>query len=172
MIEDGCVLISQHSDTAGPAVACEETDRTQVVYYISYNDSMQDVAPTTYLTGAKINWTPYMLGAVKAVLEDKDIEDCVEGNVNGNDIGAGFENDWVKILPINELSVAEGTKERIDELIEGFKKGEITVFKGDYIGVNPYNSDTIDLRDGYNENEKSSAPIFSYVLKDVITVEY
>ena len=172
MIENGCVLISQHSDTAGPAVACEETDRTQVVYYVSYNDSMQDVAPTTYLTGSKINWTPYMLGAVKAVLEDKDIEDCVEGNVNGNDIGAGFENDWVKMLPINELSAAEGTRECIDELIEEFKKGEIKVFKGDYIGVNPYDSsDTIDLRDGYNENEKSSAPTFSYILKDVITVE-
>lgn len=172
LIEEGCVIISQHSDTAGPAVACEETDRTQVVYYVSYNDSMQDVAPTTYLTGAKINWIPYMTGAVKAVLEGKDIEKCVKGKVNGNDVGAGFENDWVRMLPVNELSVAAGTKQRINELIQEFKDGKMTVFQGDYIGVNPEDpSDTIDLKEGYLENEKSSAPTFSYLLKDVITVE-
>lgn len=172
LIEEGCVIISQHSDTAGPAVACEETDRTQVVYYVSYNDSMQEVAPTTYLTGAKINWIPYMTGAVKAVLEGKDIEKCVKGKVNGNDVGAGFENDWVRMLPVNELSAAAGTKQRINELIQEFKDGKMTVFQGDYIGVNPEDpSDTIDLKEGYLENEKSSAPTFSYLLKDVITVE-
>lgn len=71
LIEEGCVIISQHSDTAGPAVACEETDAGQPVYLVAYNQSMAQVAPTTYLTGAKINWEPYMVQAVKAVLEGK-----------------------------------------------------------------------------------------------------
>lgn len=172
LIEEGCVIISQHSDTAGPAVACEETDRSQAVYYVSYNDSMQDVAPTTYLTGSKINWTPYIVGAVKAVLLDEDIEEYVEGTVNGNDIGAGFEKDWVKMLPVNELSAAEGTQKQIDVMIQEFKEGKITVFQGDYIGVNPDDpTDTIDLKNAYYENASESAPTFSYVLKDVITIE-
>ena len=46
------------------------------------------------------------------------------------------------------------------------------MFQGEYIGVDPENeSDTIDLREGYLENENSSAPSFHYILKDVITIE-
>ena len=171
LIEDGCVVISQHSDTSGPAVACEETERDKTVCYVSYNESMQDVAPTTYLAGSNINWTPYMLGAVGAVLNDEKIENSIKGTVNGNDIGAGFKEGWVQILKLNELSVAKGTQEKVDKLISDFKRGKITVFKGDYIGVNPEDpSDTIDLNEGYMENYNSSAPTFGYILKDVITI--
>ncbi|MGN0596428.1 MAG: BMP family ABC transporter substrate-binding protein [Ruminiclostridium sp.] len=171
LIQDGCVLITQHSDTAGPAAACEETDRAREVYYVSYNESMRDIAPTTYLTGSKINWTPYMTGAVEAVLSGKTIESYVEGKVNGNDVGSGFENDWVQMLEINEFVAVDGTEERVEELIKQFRHNQLQVFKGDYTGVNPYDpTDTIDLNEGYNENEKSSAPSFCYVLDDVITI--
>ena len=54
-IDEGCVIISQHSDTTGPATACEATDSDTPVYIVSYNESMANVAPTTYLTGCKIN---------------------------------------------------------------------------------------------------------------------
>ena len=172
LIGEGCVIISQHSDTSGPAAACEETNRSQIVYYVSYNESMRDIAPTTYLIGSKINWCPYMTKAVEAVLMGKDIEGYVKGSVNGNDIAAGFDNDWVQMLEINDFVVAPGTTKRVQELIEDFRNNRIQVFKGDYTGVDPYNpSDTIDLNNGYIENENNSAPSFHYVLKDVITVE-
>lgn len=172
LIEEGCVIISQHSDTAGPAVACEETDAGQPVYLVAYNQSMAQVAPTTYLTGAKINWEPYMVKAVKAVLEGKKIEDCTGGTVNENDVGAGFKEGWVQMLELNEIVAADGTAEKIAELIEQFQKGEVHVFEGDYIGVNPEDpSDTCDLREEYEENRYSSAPTFHYVLQDIITIE-
>ncbi len=173
LIDEGCIIISQHSDTSGPAAACEETEQSKAVYYVSYNESMADIAPTTYLTGSKINWSIYMAEAVGAVLYGKDIEKCIKGNINGNDAGAGFENDWVKMLGINEFTAAEGTKEHVDKLVNDFKHNRIQVFKGEYTGVNPDNpSDTIDLRKGFQENEKSSAPVFNYILDDVITIEY
>lgn len=172
LIQEGCIIISQHSDTTGPAVACEDTESSRIVFHVGYNQSMMDVAPTTYLTGTRINWEPYILSAVEAVLTDQKIEACVDANINGNDAGAGFEKGWVQMLELNELIAAEGTREKLEEVIDGFCKGKIDVFRGDYIGVNPFDpEDTYDLNKGYQENEESSAPTFGYVLKDVITIE-
>ena len=172
MIEEGCVIISQHSDTIGPASACEETNRSQNVFFVSYNESMSDIAPTTYLTGCKINWEPYILEAVEAVLYDKEIEKQVEGTIYENDVGAGFEKSWVEMLEINEFVAAEGTKEKVESLIRDFKNNKIRVFLGDYTGVDPQNpEDTINLRQEYIENKESSAPTFHYILDDVIHVE-
>lgn len=172
LIEEGCVIISQHSDTSGPASACEETERSKAVFYVSYNESMRDIAPTTYLTGSKINWAPYMTKAVEAVISGKEIESCVSGRINGTDAGSGFANDWVRMLEINEFSAAEGTVERVNSLIDDFRNDRIQVFKGEYTGTDPFDpNDTIDLREGYNENAENSAPSFHYVLDGVITVE-
>lgn len=172
LIREGCVIISQHSDTAGPAVACEQTDSSQIVYLVAYNQSMADVAPTTYLTGCKINWEPYISAAVGAVLTDQKIEDCITGDVYGQDVGAGFDEGWVEMLELNRVIATIGTQEKIDETIDAFRQGKIHVFQGDYIGVNPFDeSDTYDLNQGYEENENSSAPTFGYVLKDVIQIE-
>ncbi len=172
LIEDGCVIISQHSDTSGPAVACEQTDADIPVYLVSYNQSMAELAPTTYLIGAKINWKPYMRQAVQAVLDQKKIEDVVVGNVNGQDIGAGFDENWVQMLELNEVVAAKGTRERIASTIEQLKSGQIEVFRGEYVGVNPQDvSDTYDLTEGYPENKESSAPTFYYILQDVIDIK-
>lgn len=46
------------------------------------------------------------------------------------------------------------------------------MFQGEYIGVNQEaESDAIDLREEYPENENASAPSFHYILKDVIAIE-
>ena len=172
LIKEGCVIISQHSDTSGPAVACEELSSEYTVYHIGYNQSMADVAPTTSLISSRINWQYYMVEAVGAVLDGKDIEDVVEGNVNGNDISGGFKEKWVQMLKLNNTIAAKGTQRKIDDLIEEFCDGDIDVFKGNYIGIDPFDeNDTYDLSKGYTENEKSSAPTFHYVLKDVINIE-
>ena len=172
LIDEGCVIISQHSDTAGPATACEETAAGTPVYLVSYNQSMEDVAPTTYLTGCKINWEPYMMGAVDAVLNDRVIEKSIKGTVNGNDIGAGFEEDWVQMLELNEITAADGTVEKMQKVIRQFEQGKLDVFRGDYVGADPDDpDDTYDLNQGYTENEFASAPSFHYMLKDVIQIE-
>lgn len=172
LIDEGCVIISQHSDTIGSAIACEEAF-SKNVFHIGYNQSMINVAPMTALTSTRINWTPYVTGAVRAILEKKDIEKSIRGHVHGNDISAGFDLGWVQMLELNQIIVAEGTEEKIQEAIQQFKKGNISVFKGDYIGVNPYDEDDIwDLsKKEFKENSTMSAPRFCYVLKDIITVE-
>ncbi len=173
LIDEGCVVISQHSDTTGPAAACEtaSTRFGKTVFHVGYNQSMTDVAPTTSLIATRINWTPYIISAVEAVIKGKKIESVVKGDVFGNDMAAGFEFDWCEMVGLNNLIAAEGTKEAIETTVRQFKNKNFLIFKGDYIGVNPFDeNDTYDLRKPFVENENQSAPSFNYVLKDIITL--
>ena len=173
LIKDGCVVISQHTDTIGPAIACEEASQEKPVYFVGFNQSMSEVAPATSLVTARICWEQYVLTAVDAVFSNKSIESGISGKVRGTDAFAGFEEGWVEMTDLNQQVAAPGTQEAMDKAIERFShRNEDFVFKGDYTGVNPDDpSDTIDLKDGYIENEETSYPLFYYVLNDVITVK-
>ena len=167
LIEEGCVIIAQHVNTTAPAVACEEAASAgKTVYHVGYHQSMMDIAPSCALASIRTNWAPYVIQAVQAVMSGTSIENTVEA------LSAGFESGWVELLELNKFIAAEGTQEKIDNAIEGLKKGKIRVFSGNYTGVNPLNaSDTIDLNEGFTENQYSSNPSFGYILKDYITVE-
>ena len=172
LIREGCAVIAQHTNTTGPAVACEEASAFLTVVHVGYNQSMIDLAPSVSLLSTRINWTPYVTGAVSAMLAHKPIEKTVDGKAHGNDMSAGLDKNWVEILELNQSIAAEGTAEKIVQLTEAFHKGGVSVFKGNYTGTNPENpADTIDLNKGYIENEKSSAPSFHYVLDGVIEIE-
>ena len=175
LINDGCVIISQHTDTIGPALACEEAySSAKPVYYVGYNQSRTDVAPLTSLVTSRICWEAYVLEAVNAVVKNKDIESSLSKHVriHGTDASAGFENGWVEMQDLNPQAAAPGTQDAMNKAIEKFKNGKIDfVFKGDYTGVNPDDpSDTCDLRKGYIENENTSYPLFRYILSDIITI--
>ena len=172
LIKKGCVIISQHTDTIGPAIACEEFTQTKDVYFVGYNQSMSEVAPISSLITSRICWEPYILGAVDAVMRNKRIEEVVEGNVHGSDMSAGFEKGWVEVIDLNLQVCAPGTGDAIDAVIEKFKKGRKDfVYRGDYKGTDPDNkADTIDLKTAYIENKNTSYPLFHYILDDVITI--
>ncbi|MBO6207708.1 MAG: BMP family ABC transporter substrate-binding protein [Lachnospiraceae bacterium] len=173
LIGEGCVILSQHTDTIGPAIACEEASEHQQVYFVGYNQSMSEVAPATSLITARICWEPYVLSAVEAMLRDKEIEAVVSGRIHGTDVSAGFDYGWVEMDDLNQQVAAPGTQEAMDKAIEVFRRGDGSgVFRGDYIGVNPADAaDTCDLRNGYAENANTSYPLFHYILKDIITIE-
>ena len=172
MIEEGCVVIGQHSDTVGPAEACEEAEMPYPVYHVGYNQSMMDVAPTTTLVSTRINWEPYMDGAVDAVLHGKKIEKMADAEIHGRDACGGMREDWVKMVELNPINTDQKYEEAIEDAVEKLTRGKISVFKGPYTGVDPFDaSDTIDLSRGFEENEHGSAPEFHYVLDDVIVVE-
>ena len=75
---------------------------------------------------------------------------------------------------LNTAIAAEGTQEKMDEAEKAFKDGTLKatdVFKGDFTATNPYTNETIDLKDGFEENGTQSAPAFSYVINDIITIK-
>ena len=172
LIEEGCVIIAQNSGTAGPAAACQEVYGEKAVFHVGFNASMIDTAPSTSLVSARINWDPYIVNAVRAVMNYGSIEEAQLGNVNGNDVWAGFENNWLEMLELNKSILPDGTEAEMNRVIEAIKKGQIEVFRGDFIGVNPDDPRIIvDLKWGYPENKSSSKPNFHYILRDHITVE-
>ncbi len=172
LIDDGCIVISQHTDTIGPAIACEEASEYREVYFIGYNQSMSEVAPSTSIVTSRICWEPYVLSAVDAVMLKKNIESTLSAHIHGSDASAGFESGWVEMEDLNLQTAASGTKETMDKAIDKFKHGQVDfVYKGNLTGINPDDpGDTIDLRNGYIENENTSYPLFHYLLKDIITV--
>lgn len=173
LIDEGCVIITQHTQTYAPALVCEEAAQRQVpVYYIGQDEDMLDIAPTASLISARIDWSHYVLGAVEAVLSNRPIERVVKGHIHGNDISAGFDQGWVEMLDLNRPNAAPGTQAAVDRAVEALRKGSLEVFKGHYTGTSPVDhNDTIDLSVGWAENARTSSPTFRYLLDGIVTVE-
>ncbi|MCR4756059.1 MAG: BMP family ABC transporter substrate-binding protein [Lachnospiraceae bacterium] len=175
LIDEGCVIISQHTDTIGPAIACEEAleNTDKEVYFVGWSQSMSEVAPGSSLVTSRICWEPYILSSVDALMQNKSIESVVSGHIHGTDVSGGFESGWVEMTDLNLQVAAPGTQDAMNSAIEQFKRGNVVfVFRGKYTGVNPDDpSDTIYLKRGYIENANTSYPLFHYILTDIITVD-
>ena len=121
LIEDGCILISQHADTTGAASACEEKG----VLHVGYNVAMFDTAPNTTLCSSTNNWGPYYTYAVQCILDGEDIStDYALGYADGAVKLAADENGNV----LNAALVAEGTEAAVEETIAKIVSGELKVF--------------------------------------------
>jgi len=160
LIADGCVLISQHADTTGAATACEANG----VPLVGYNVDMTSVAPHAALTSAANNWGVYYTYAVKTVME---------GGSLPSDWAEGFNDDSVSITPLNEAVIADGTVEKVAEVEDAIRTGDLKVFDTSTFTVNGSSIEDLIktdadyakyadyVSDGYfHESELASAPSF------------
>ena len=69
LMDNGCVLISQHADSEGAPKACEARD----VPNVAYNISTISMAPNTALISSKIDWAPYFRMIINAELKGEEI---------------------------------------------------------------------------------------------------
>ena len=147
LINDGCVLISQHADSEGAPKACEEKG----VPNVAYNVSTSDIAPTTALISSKIDWTPYMEMIINKTKEGK-------GSEVPYDWCGGFNEGAVKLTALNTAAAAEGTQAKIDEVVAQFKAGTLHVFDTSKFTVGgqtvtTYLADVDDFGDFVKETE-------------------
>ncbi|MCR5271594.1 MAG: BMP family ABC transporter substrate-binding protein [Lachnospiraceae bacterium] len=160
LIEDGCVLISQHADTTGAPSACEAAG----VPCVGYNVDMTTVAPNCALTSAANNWGAYYTLAV---------ENYLNGVENPVDWAEGYADGTVYITPLNDAAIAEGTADKVAEVEAGLADGSIHVFDTSTFTVNgstleeliesgdDYAAYADATSDGYyHESELVSAPSF------------
>ena len=163
LIQNGCVLISQHADSMGAPTACENAK----VPNVSYNGSTKEAGPNTYIISSRIDWAPYYVYAIQAAMDGKTIDADWTGT-----LATGS----VVLTDLNENVAAEGTAEAIADATAKLESGELHVFdcstftvKGENLtsymaDVNTdeaYTGDTEVVHDGYfSESEFRSAPYF------------
>ena len=114
LIENGCVLISQHADSMGAPTACE----TAGVPNVSYNGSTATACPNTFLVSSKINWAPYFEYAMGCVAEDTDI---------ATDWCGSLETGSVELTALG-TAVAEGTEEALEAVKADLIAGNVHAF--------------------------------------------
>ena len=115
LINNGCVLISQHADSMGAPTACEAAG----VPNVSYNGSTVSACPNTFIVSSRIDWAPYLEYAI----------DCVKN-------GKAIDTDWtgtlstgsVVLTDVNTKAAAEGTQAKIDEVKAELEGGKLHVF--------------------------------------------
>lgn len=163
LINDGCVLISQHADSMGAPTACENAG----VPNVSYNGSTLEACPETFIVSSSINWTPYYVYAIKAAQNDEAIDADWTGTL---------ETESVVLTDVNEDVAAEGTVEKLEEVKAQLMSGEINVFDVATFTVEgaaissymadvdtdaDYTPDTEVVEDGaFKESKFRSAPYF------------
>lgn len=159
LIERGCDVVSQHSDSTAPATTAEENG----VWQVGYNNDMIDAAPKASLISARIDWGIYVTEAVQAVVDGTEIP---------ADWCKGLADDAVYLSPLNTDIAAEGTQEAIDEASEKLKAGELSVFAGPLKGTNP-DGESIELAEGeqFDEQTEASAPSWTYIVEGCTVVE-
>ena len=163
LIDNGCVLISQHADSMGAPTACELAG----VPNVSYNGSTISACPNTYLVSSRIDWEPYLEYAIGCVINGEAIDKDWTGTLSTGS---------VMLTELNEAAVAEGSQEAIDEAMAKLEDGSLHVFDTSTFTVGGetldsymadvdtdanYEPDTEAISDGYfHESEYRSAPYF------------
>ena len=172
LMDNGCVLISQHADSEGAPKACEARN----VPNVAYNISTISMAPNTALISSKIDWAPYFRMIINAELKGEEIP---------TDWCGSIATESVILTELNEKVAAEGTAEAIETAMQAFKAGTLKVFDtanftvngktlteymADVITDDAFTPDTNVIVDGiFNESTERSAPYFDIKYIDGIT---
>ena len=115
LINDGCVLLSQHADSEGAPKACEEKG----VPDVAYNVSTINLGPNTAIISSKINWAPYYKLIIDAV---------AKGESFATDWCGSFATGSVELTELNTAVAAPGTQEAIDKAKAELEAGTLHVF--------------------------------------------
>ncbi len=161
LIDMGCDVISQHSDSTAPATTAEANN----VFQVGYNSDMIPAAPKASLISARIDWSKYLIFAVDAYLKGEAIP---------TDWCQGLKDGAVFLSPLNEAIAAPGTAEAIKEAEQRLLTTDWDVFTGPLHGVGKDfdgKEITMDLKDGETFKEPISAPSWVYIVDGITVIE-
>ena len=123
LINNNCVLISQHADSMGAPSVCEERG----VPNVSYNGATDESCPGTFIVSSRIDWAPYYLYIIKQFCTGAEIVD---------DWCGGIKEGSVVLTGINQTAAAAGTLAKIQEVAAKLQGGTLKVFDTTTFTVN------------------------------------
>jgi basic membrane protein A len=159
LIDSGCKVISQHSDSTAPATTAEDSGAFQ----IGYNADMISAAPKASLVSARADWGIYLTFAVQSIIDGTEIP---------TDWCQGLAEKAVFLSPLNATIAASGTQEAIDKAAAAIVDGTLHVFAGPLTGSGTTFSgetETIEVKDGewFDESKTQSAPYWFYIIPGI-----
>ena len=171
LIKGGCKLISQHADSMGAPSACEKAG----VPNVSYNGSTYSAGETTFIVSSAINWAPYFQYIIETVAKGEKIDSDWCGTIATNS---------VVLSGVNLDVAAEGTVEKLNEVIKALEAGTLHVFDTASFTVDgknlteyladvdgDYKGETNVIHDGYFDESNAvdfrSAPYFDLIIDGV-----
>ncbi|MGI6587983.1 MAG: BMP family ABC transporter substrate-binding protein [Peptococcia bacterium] len=126
LLAEGCDVITQHQDTAGPQQAAEEAGK----WSIGYNTDMAAVAPKAYMTAPVWNWGPYYVEQVKAIMD---------GTWKSENYWGGMEDGIIALAPLTKNAPAEA-QAAVEKAKADILSGKNKIFTG------PLKDNTGELR--------------------------
>lgn len=123
LIDQGCILISQHSDNTTPATTAEKNN----VFHTGYNADMMAAAPKASIISTRIDWTNYFVYAISAVANGEKFD---------QDYSEGLADGAIAMTTLNEDICAAGTKEKLAEVEKAICDGTLQVFDTSKFTVN------------------------------------
>lgn len=115
LLDQGAVIISQHSDNTTPATTAEKAGK----FHTGYNADMIEAAPKASLVSTRIDWTNYFVYAIKAVANGENFD---------QDYAHGLAEGEVVLTTLNEDICAKGTADVLKDVEAKLISGEIKVF--------------------------------------------
>ncbi len=165
LIQDGCVLISQHADSMGAPTACE----TAGVPDISYNGSTESACPNTFIVSSKINWVPYFGFIIDSVEKGETIPadwtgDLSTGSVELSGLGSAAAEGTKEAIEKAQADIEAGTLHVFDTSTFTVEGKELTSYMADVDTDPDYEPDHEAIVDGYFDESGAdfrSAPFFN-----------
>ncbi len=166
LMASGCVVIGQHADSTGaPAAVQAAHEAGKVVYSVGYNIDMLEVAPDVALTSSTNDWGKFYTYAFDCAMKGEDLD---------TDWCKGYEDGAVGITPLG-TACAEGTEEKVAEVVEELQNGTLHVFDCSKFTINgehptsilidmdgDFEGETEGVQDGvFMESTLRSAPGFT-----------
>ncbi len=176
LIQNGCVLISQHADSMGAPNACEEAG----VPNVSYNGSTLAACPDTFIVSSRIDWAPYFKYLINSVVKGEQVAydwtgtiatgSVVLTDVNTNAAAAGtaeaiaaakakLVDGTLNVFDTATFTVTKTANKNVNATVDG--NGKLTGYMADVNTDAAYTADTQVVENGvFLESKFRSAPYF------------
>ncbi|TCR64965.1 BMP family ABC transporter substrate-binding protein [Bosea sp. BK604] len=117
LIDQGCDVISQHTDSPAALQAAEQRG----VFAFGQASDMRSFAPKAQLSAIVDDWSGYYV---------KRVQEAIDGSWKTGDVWGGIKDGFVKLAPYND-AVTPAARAAADAVKEGIVSGKLHPFTGE-----------------------------------------